>query len=587
MGAALPLGAAGEGRGAARRARRGARPEWNPRGRRPSHGRSPRGTVGDHCRGRHVHVRGQGRRAAPGDRPRVRRGRGILALAGVGDRVARTGALPLTRRRGDRDRGTDRDEAGRHRREGRRPWPGRPRLERGAHPRRHAAAGAGVQPVPQVGQPGGQPHLPGRVPSRRGAERGQPHARPPRRGAPQRRVRRLGLLEPRAPRRDRAGRGPGGRGLRPVRQRGPRRRRPGLRPLRRCRRGARRLARKRGHRRGIRLPGRAQRRVESARGRRGVHHRRVRTGRGGRARARRRRGGIRAPERLARGQPTPVAYGHRLRAGLAPRREPGERHAPPGERHGLPAGERRSRLERESGRRLAAGVVRHADLPPDVQRPVGRPHERDLDAAATGARQGRGPHAPVVANGGNAARPGGGHRGPGRPGSQRRHRLRVGDGERPRERGRAPADLGALRRGPRLPRHEHPADPGRPRRPVAGGRRLGVDDTLRHERHLDAPLPRSGRDGGEPAALGARARHALVVLQRGRLRGVPGPHPERAVPRLPAGLDAHPRQPAARGGAAVGGRGGSLVAHERRGTAAARRWRFSTGSTTRSPTSPW
>ena len=490
-------------------------------------------------------------------------------MVGRRARAARPGAPTGAERGGDRHRGPDRDATGRHRREGARPRPGRHRRERRPDPRRHAAAGAGVQPVPAVGQPGRQPDIPGRLASRRGSERSQPNPRPPRRRAPERRLRGLGLLEPGAAGRDRAGRGPGGRGVRPLRQRRARGRRPGPQPQGRERGGGRRLARKREDRGRVRVRVRAERAVERARGRRGLHHRGVRPGGGRRARARRRRGGDRAPERLAGGRKAPLALGHGLPAGLAPRREPGERHAAAGERHGLPAGERRSRLERESGRVHPAGLVRHAVLPPDVQRGVGRPHERDADAPAAGAVAGRRPHAPVVANGGKAARPRGGSRGALRPGPQRRNRLRLGDGDRPGERGRAPADLGALRRGPRLAGQPRPSHARRPRRPLVGGRRLGVDDAPRHERHLDEPLPRSGRDSCEPAAHGARPRHALAVLQRGRLRRLPGPHPERAVPWLPSGLDAHPRQPAARGGAPVGRRGGLDLAHARRRVAAA------------------
>ena len=355
-------------------------------------------------------------------------------MVGHGHRAARPRAATRAKRRHDRHRGPDRDEAGRHRREGRRPRPGGHRRERRADPRRHAAASAGVQPVPAVRQPGRQPHLTGGVPPRRGAERGQPHARPSRRRALERRLRGLGLLEPRPPYRDRAGRGPGRRGLGPVRKRGARGRRPGPGPLRPHGGGARRLGRKRGHRGRVAVRGREPRALERACFGRGAHHGGVRPGGGGRARARRRRGGHRAPERLARGPSAPVVLGHGLRAGVAPRREPGERHAPAGERHGLPAGQRRSRLEREVGRRLPASVVRHPDLPPDVQRALGRSHERDADAGAAGARESRGPHAPVVANGGNAARPRGRARGTLRPGPQRRHRLRLGGGDRPRER---------------------------------------------------------------------------------------------------------------------------------------------------------
>ncbi len=288
-----------------------------------------------------------------GRRSRLRRGRGHLV--GHGERPARWCCGPRGREEVTVTAGRTPTRLGDTAERVIVLGPGGHRRERRADPRRHAAAGAGVQPVPAVGQPGRQPHLPGRVASRRGAERSQPDARPPRRRALERRLRGLGLLEPRASRRDRAGRGPGGRGLRPLRQRGARGRRPGPRPQGRERGGARRLARKRGDRGRVRVRVRAERAVERARGRRGLHHRGLRPGGGRRARARRRRGGGRAPERLAGGRPAPVALGHGLRAGLAPRREPGERHAAAGERHGLPAGERRSGLERESGRASRCG----------------------------------------------------------------------------------------------------------------------------------------------------------------------------------------------------------------------------------------
>ena len=187
-------------------------------------------------------------------------------VVGHRDRAARPGAATGAKRGGDRHRGPDRDEAGRHRREGGRPRPGRHRRERRPDPRRHAAAGAGVQPVPAVGQPGRQPDLPGRVASRRGAERSQPDAGPPRRRALERRLRGLGLLEPRAACRDRAGRGPGGRGLRPLRQRGARGRRPGPQPQ------------------GTRTRWRSTPRSETRRPRSGPCSRPGRAGRGARAR---------------------------------------------------------------------------------------------------------------------------------------------------------------------------------------------------------------------------------------------------------------------------------------------------------------
>ena len=419
------------------------------------------------------------------------------------------GAATLAERGGDRHRGPDRDEAGRHGREGRRPRPGGHRRERRADPRRHAAAGAGVQPVPAVGQPGRQPHLPGRVPSRRGAERGQPHARPPRRRALERRLRGLGLLEPRP--------------------------RAAIERVEVLEGGASDLYGSAALGGVVQALGRSDDTAVALDASLGNEDTAVGSvfvaGRSGPWSARAAGEAFttagyvqvaddeRGPVDVAAGtahlsgslevEPAPVALGHGLRAGLAPRREPGERHAPAGERHGLPAGERRSRLERENGRRLAAGVVRHPDLSPDVQRPVRRSCERDVDAAAAGARR-----RPEASRSSGRARPG------------TRHALVAGvEGRFVRGRsddtvfasGTASAlvSAGGRQRTWALFAADRVSLGSRVR--LTLGARVdrwweedGSESTTPFATNVTSttPLPRSGRDGGEPAPVGARPRHA-------------------------------------------------------------------------------
>ena len=143
--------------------------------------------------------------------------------------VVRRGAADAWRRRGD-DRGRhralqpatvvrnrDRDRSAHGTAAARRAGQ-RQRADAGRHPplagrrrRRRAAADSDVQPVPPHQQPGVASDRAGRVAARHRPERRQPHAGAARRRAVQRSVRRLGVLDARAARRDRSHRGRGQR----------------------------------------------------------------------------------------------------------------------------------------------------------------------------------------------------------------------------------------------------------------------------------------------------------------------------------------------------------------------------------------
>ena len=189
------------------------------------------------------------------------------------------GAGPHPRRLpGPRDRHRVAAAGGARRDRGERPRPVRlrPSHHGRAGPRRRAAPGARLRPLPADAQPGGQPHDPGRDHARPGRQRGEPGPRARGRRAAERPLRRLDLLGARPAHRRRPRRGGARRRLRPLRQRragrsgagGPRGHR-GPAPRRRADRGRARP------RRGLAVRGRPPRRMGGARVGPRLHHRRV------------------------------------------------------------------------------------------------------------------------------------------------------------------------------------------------------------------------------------------------------------------------------------------------------------------------
>ena len=164
--------------------------------------RSDSGPVSDgHRSGRPVHLRPCSGWPGHAGRPRWRfRAEGAAARAGHDGNRAVAGII-VRGSHGDAEphRATARRYAGQ--RHGARQQTNR--AVGGRRRRRPAAAGADVFPVPPHEQHGGAPDRARRLASRHRSQRRQPHARPDRRRAVQRSLRRMGVLDARAARRGR------------------------------------------------------------------------------------------------------------------------------------------------------------------------------------------------------------------------------------------------------------------------------------------------------------------------------------------------------------------------------------------------